>query len=93
MIKAKVPVLSGRLLNRLWSVGAKHALYHRGGTWYNNLKKFPGALFDPHGYVMFLSEHEYLRSERIRVTKETNVFGGIAGLPGYVRISGMGPNT
>src|SRR5687768_16085757 len=45
--------LTGDLLARRWKVSVRHALYHRDGTWYNNLRRFPGALFDPHGYVVF----------------------------------------
>ncbi len=48
-----MPRITGRDLNEKWKVGAKHALYHRDGTWYECLEKFPGALFDPHGYILF----------------------------------------
>jgi hypothetical protein len=77
--------LSGRRLNELWKVGAKHALYHREGTWYNNLDRFPGALFDPTGYVIFATEQAYRNSRYLRITQETNVTNGIASIPGYVR--------
>ena len=77
--------LTGRQLNKEWEVGAKHALFHRDGTWYNNLKLFPGALFDPEGYVLFGTEEEYLNNPRVSVGKETNVPKGIFSLPGYVR--------
>jgi len=84
--------LSGRQLNRQWGVGAKHALYHRAGCWYNNLKRFPGSLFDPNGYVLFETEQAYLNSMHVRVTQETNVPNGICSMPGYVRC-GSGPNA
>ncbi|MDP1696413.1 MAG: hypothetical protein Q8L45_01280 [Xanthomonadaceae bacterium] len=77
--------LSGRQLNELWNVGAKHALYHREGTWYNNLERFPGALFDPHGYVFFATKEAYRNSRHVRIAKETNVTKGISSIPGYVR--------
>jgi len=78
--------LSGRMLNKLWGVDAKHALYHKDGCWYNNLKRFPGALFDPRGYVVFETEDDYLKSIHVRVTQETNVAHGISCMPGYKRI-------
>lgn len=78
---------SGKALNRLWQVGARHALYHREGTWYNNLQAFPGALFDPDGYVVFETASAYLNSPHIRVTQETNIRNGISSLPGYRRMA------
>jgi 5-methylcytosine-specific restriction protein A len=80
--------LSGRQLNEVWNVGAKHALYHREGCWYNNLERFPGALFDPNGYVAFATEHAYKSSRHLRITQETNVPNGISSIPGYVRMVG-----
>ena len=80
--------LSGRKLNELWGVGAKHALYHREGSWYNNLERFPGALFDPNGYVLFATEQAYKNSRHLRITQETNVTNGISSIPGYVRMVG-----
>ena len=77
--------LSGRKLNELWGVGAKHALYHREGSWYNNLERFPGALFDPNGYVVFATEQAYKNSRHVRIAQETNVPNGISSIPGYVR--------
>ena len=35
--------ITGKQLNEEWSVGAKHALFHRNGRWYNNLERFPGC--------------------------------------------------
>jgi len=78
--------LSGRKLNELWGVGAKHALYHREGCWYNNLERFPGALFDPNGYVLFETEQAYKSSRHLRIAQETNVTNGISSMAGYKRM-------
>jgi hypothetical protein len=75
----------GEILNRKWNVGAQHALYHKDGHWYNNLQFFPGALFDPDGYIMFNSEDEYTKSPYLRIGKETNVPNTISSIPGYIR--------
>jgi hypothetical protein len=77
--------INGRQLNEQWNVGARHSLFHKGGTWYNNLTSFPGALFDPNGFVMFDSVSEYRGCPGVSVEKETNVPKGISKLPGYVR--------
>lgn len=77
--------LTGRQLNKEWGVGARHALFHKDGTWYNNLEKFPGALFDPEGYILFKTEKDYLENPNVSVGKETNIPKGISSLSGYVK--------
>jgi 5-methylcytosine-specific restriction protein A len=42
--------LTGKELNRLWKVNAKHALYREDGRWYHQLQEFPGVLFDANGF-------------------------------------------
>ena len=76
--------LDGKQLNDEWKVGARHALFSRDGTWYENLERFPGALFDSKGYVVFKTEHEYRNTPHVLIGKKTNVRGGIASLSGYV---------
>jgi 5-methylcytosine-specific restriction protein A len=76
---------SGRSLNREWGVGAEHALYHKDGTFFNELIYFPGALFDANGYVRFDTEDDYWRSPELHHGQRLNVPDGISSLPGYVR--------
>jgi len=78
----------GRLLNEEWGVGARHALYHRDGTWFMPLERFPGAYFDPNGYVLFATEDEYLRSPYLVIGVRVSVRGGIESMPTYVRVRG-----
>lgn len=59
-----MPKPSGKKLNDEWGVGAAHALYREDGTWYHVLEKFPGALFDAHGYVLFETETAYRNCPR-----------------------------
>jgi hypothetical protein len=82
--------ITGKLLNDLWGVGAVHALYREDGRWYHQLQRFPGALFDANGYVVFQTEEEYLRSPFLQRVQDLHVERGIAALPGYVRISAAG---
>lgn len=79
--------LSGKLLNKEWKVGVRHALYHKDGCWYNNLEYFPGALFDPNGYIVFNTEEEYKSCRYLNIGKETNVPKGIWSIPGYVKMT------
>jgi hypothetical protein len=77
---------TGRELADRWGVDVKHALFHRGGTFYMHLREFPGALFDPNGYVVFKTEEEFLSSPYLRLYEtRLNVSSGISSIPGYVR--------
>ena len=78
---------SGKQLNIQWGVGALHALYHIDGNYYNHLVRFPGALFDPYGYVLFNTESEYKRSSYLQHGQQLHVPQSISSMPGYVRMT------
>ncbi|MGD0331805.1 MAG: hypothetical protein ABSA90_00965 [Xanthobacteraceae bacterium] len=61
-----MPRLTGRKLNKALSLGAEHALYHKDGYWYDQLQRFPGVLFDRHGYVLFRNRDAYERCRELR---------------------------
>jgi 5-methylcytosine-specific restriction protein A len=77
----------GRELNRRWSIGAAHALYHKNGTWFNVLERFPGALCDPQGYVLFATKQQFLDCPHLQIGARVNVHGTLSEIPGYVRKS------
>ena len=81
---AKMAGRVGELLNKKWRIGARHALYHKDGKWYHQLTHFPGALCDPHGYVLFRTEEEFGRCPKLSIDKDVNVTGHISDIPGYV---------
>jgi len=75
-------------LNEAWGVGAVQARYSDDGHWYASLARFPAALFDAHGYVLFATEEEYQTSPHIRIGKQISVpKPGISAIPGYVRVA------
>jgi 5-methylcytosine-specific restriction enzyme A len=76
----------GEALNERWKVLARHSLYHREGTWYHQLTRFPGALCDPYGYVLFATREEFLGCPKLRIDKDVNVNGHLSEIPGYVRV-------
>lgn len=80
-------IVTGKVLNELWNVGANHALYREDGKWYHHLTKFPGVLFDANGYVIFESEEDYRKNPSLQLREDLHVQGGISSLPEYVRIS------
>jgi hypothetical protein len=80
---------TGKKLNEEWGVGAQHSLYREDGEWYHRLERFPAALFDAHGYVLFEDEQAYRRCPGLLIGKEKNwlhVPAGISSLSSYVRV-------
>ena len=80
--------ITGKQLNKKWKVGARHALYHHEGTFYEHLRRFPGALFDRKGYILFNTKEAYERCTYFDGThqEKLNVHPpGISGIPGYVK--------
>jgi hypothetical protein len=78
--------LSGSQLNVEWKVNARHALYSKNGNWFMPLERFPGALFDPSGYVLFKTEEQYRNNRQLQHGKRLAVPGGIASMSGYVQV-------
>lgn len=82
----------GAHLNEIWGVRAAHALYIHDGQWYHRLQRFPGALFDQGGYIIFRTEEEYLASPHLIFGKRVHVRKpGISGIHGYVQIAIWAP--
>ena len=78
---------TGKELSRIFHIEGEQSLYSDTGTFYGNLTKFPGVLWDRHGYVKILTESDYRRSPYLRIGKRLNVpNGGISSIPGYTRV-------
>ena len=72
-------------LNQSWKVGAIQARYSDNGDWYAALSRFPAALFDATGYLLFETDEAYRSSPHIRIAKQIGVpKPGISAVPGYV---------
>ena len=76
----------GSQLIQKWEIPARQAHFHRDGTWYEQLTRFPAALCDPNGYVVFESDEEYTSCPQLKLGKQVNVTGGISSIPGYNRV-------
>jgi hypothetical protein len=76
---------SGENLKRQWGIPAIQVRDHKDGKWFMPLERFPGALCDPNGYVVFQSEREYTSSSYLEIGQRVNVPGGVSKVPGYVR--------
>jgi hypothetical protein len=50
------------------------------------LERFPGALCDPNGYILFNSRRDYESAHYLEIGERLNVRQGIRKLPGYVRM-------
>jgi len=74
-------------LNQDWGTGAAQARYSDDGHWYATLTRFPAALFDASGYVLFATEEEYRDNPCLRIGKQVSISRpGISGILGYVRV-------
>lgn len=82
-VAAKRNTNMGRKLNRALGLNANHALFRESGTWYNNLERFPGVLFDSHGYLWIESKAAYDRQSKFHIGKELTIRDGIRNVPGY----------
>lgn len=83
--------ITGESLNSSWKIGAAHALYRRDGSWYHHLTRFPGALFDLNGYVLFDTSAEYEQSGYLQHGAHLHVPGGIRNMPSYVCVTYQEP--
>ena len=78
--------MTDRQLKNQWKIPASHVLYREDGRWYHHLERFPGALCDYNGYVLFRTQRDYDQCTGLSRGIELNVPGGISSLPGYVRV-------
>jgi hypothetical protein len=76
----------GRELAKRWNLNVKHALYRETGDWYHQLERFPGALLDAHGFVIFETEEAFQNCPELRIRQDVAVPTGIHSIPGYVQV-------
>jgi hypothetical protein len=74
-------------LKKKWGVAAVQVRYREIGNWYALLKRFPAALFDRNGYILFPTEEAYRTAPGILIGKEIGFRKqkGISEMPGYKR--------
>jgi HNH endonuclease len=77
--------MDGKTIAKNWNLAVTQARYSEWGNWYSRLTKFPAALIDANGYIVFENEAALLDSGA-RLTEQINVKGGISILKGYVRM-------
>lgn len=77
--------ITGTSVNRDHKLNAKHALYHKDGTFYERLTDFPGVLCDSRGYVRYDSAHQFEKDSRLNIGRKVNVPGGLNSHPRYQR--------
>jgi len=84
--------ITGKFLNELWSIGSKHTLYSHDGSWYHQLRRFPGALCDSEGYILFPTKEAFHGCSFLRIKQDVGCTGGIRQIPGYVRCDSQTAN-
>ena len=63
---------SGAQLQKDWQIPAKQVRYHKDGVWFMPLDRFPSALCDPNGYVLFASPKDYASSRHLSLGHRVN---------------------
>jgi hypothetical protein len=85
----------GKRLNTVYQTGAAHALFREDGSFYMQLERFPGVLFDKSGFVLFHTERDLddaVAAGHLRLSgpaeadgkMRINVPDGISAMPGYI---------
>ena len=77
---------SGKNLKRLWKIPASQVRYHKDGTFFMPVDKFPAALCDPNRYVLFKTKEEYENSSFLDIGNRVNVRNGIWEIPNYLKM-------
>lgn len=80
-------MITAKKIENIVMTGAAHVRYRRDGGWYHHLKKFPGALFDYHGYVIFETKEQYEGTAALIRRQDLNVKNGISTLSGYKKFT------
>src|SRR5215471_21742050 len=82
------PLATGKDCIRRWKLQVRQARFHRDGSWYERLDRFPAAYCDPDGYKVFDSEDDLRTTPGVRIEPSGQVWvpGGIAKLRGYRKI-------
>jgi len=77
---------SGKNLKQQWKISAVQVRYHKDGTFFMPVDKFPAALCDPNGYVVFETKDQYSSSSFLEIGSRVNVKKGIWNIPGYIKM-------
>lgn len=74
-------------INTAFNLNANHIFYFHEGTWYHNLKRFPGILVDRNGYIRFETESDYLNNVFLQHGSRLHIKYGICNIPGYIEFT------
>ncbi len=81
--------VTGEWLNKAFKLEARHALYHRDGTLFERLNRFPAVLCDRNGFVRFATEEEFESDPLVSVGEKVNLPHGLREHPRYERFRSM----
>jgi hypothetical protein len=75
--------VTGEGLNRRYRLGARYALYHKDGTLYERLNRFPAVYCNPRGFVLLQSQEQFHCDPRLNIGQKVNIPGGLSSHPRY----------
>ena len=77
-----------------WNTSVAQSRYSDSGNWYALLTRFPAALVDANGYLLFETEDAFRSSPHLNIRKQIGVKPpGISALPGYIQILSAGKSA
>lgn len=82
--------INGNQLAKKWGLKTAQARYNSKGNWYHTLNRFPAALLDAKGYIIFQNDEELRSYPGVKVTEHINVRHLISTLPDYVSFNDSG---
>jgi hypothetical protein len=85
-VDRRAKMATGQELLKRWGIVARQARFHHQSNWYEPPTKFPAALCDREGYVVFETERQLKDCSGVHVGKKINVRGGIWAIPGYRKV-------
>jgi hypothetical protein len=77
---------SGKNLKKEWNIKAVQVRYHKDGTFFMPVDKFPAAFCDPNGYVLFKRKEDYEKSHDLEIGNRINIRKGVCRVPEYIRM-------
>lgn len=86
--------VTGKYLASKYRIETQQALYRESGDWFHILERFPAALFDSKGYVLFKTREEYeafvtsgkgFGVNEYKTSNTLTISGGISSCDGYTK--------
>lgn len=83
-------MITAKKIVKLLNINVNAQQYNYDSEWFHPLKRFPGALIDKDGYVIFKEKLDYEDSPYLTLKKDVHLVKDIknlSGIPGYIKFT------